>query len=232
MKLLALDTSSVACSVALQHGGEITERHEVREREHNALLAPMIREVLGEAGLALDELDAIVLGNGPGSFIGLRIAASVAQGLAHGAGLRIVPVSSLAAVAAEVFAVSDAEQAIVAQDAHMNEIYLGGYRRGDDDLPVALFAERLHGHMIIEELDASGTATRVAAGAGWRRYPALTALNADLIGALVDIDYPRARFLLGTGAETFARGGSVDPGEVVPAYLRHKVAERPVPGTP
>lgn len=231
MKLLALDTSSVGCSVALQLGDAIVERHEVRAREHNRLLTPMIREVLGEAGLGLDELDAIVLGNGPGSFIGLRIAASVAQGLAHGAGLRIVPVSSLAAVAAEVFAVSDAEQAIIAQDAHMNEIYLGGYRRGDDDLPVALFAERLHGHMIIEELDVSGTASRVAAGAGWRRYPELTALNTDLVGELIDVDYPRARFLLGMAADAFARGISVDPGEVVPSYLRHKVAEKPGPAS-
>ncbi len=227
MKLLALDTSSPACSVALRHGDEITERHEVRAREHNKLLAPMISDVLHEAGLTLTELDAIVLGNGPGSFIGLRIAASVAQGLAHGAGLRIVPVSSLAAVAAEVFAVSDAGQAIVAQDAHVNEVYLGGYRRGDDDLPVALFAERLHGHMIIEELYAADAAARVAAGAGWRRYPELTALNADLVGELVDVDYPRARFLLGSGAFDLARGASLDPGDVVPAYLRQKVAEKP-----
>lgn len=227
MKLLALDTSTTACSVALQHGDAITERHEVRPREHNTLLAPMIREVLDEARQTLDALDAIVLGNGPGSFIGLRIAASVAQGLAHGAGLQIVPVSSLAAVAAEVFAVSDAEQAIVAQDAHMSEIYLGGYRRGEDDLPVALFAERLHGHMVIEELDASGTAARVAAGAGWQRYPELTALNADVIGELVEIGQPRARFLLGLGSHALARGASVDPGDVVPAYLRHKVAEKP-----
>ncbi len=227
MNLLALDTSSIACSVALRHGDEITERHEVRAREHNRLLAPMIRDVLHEAGLVLAALDAIVLGNGPGSFIGLRIAASVAQGLAHGAGLQVVPVSSLAAVAAEVFAVSDAEQAIVAQDAHMNEVYLGGYRRGEDDLPEVLFAERLQGHMIIEELDAAEAAARVAAGAGWHRYPELTALNAELIGEIVEVDYPRARFLLGLGAESLARGASVDPGDVVPAYLRHKVAEKP-----
>ncbi len=232
MKLLALDTSSLACSVALRHQDEITERHEVRAREHNKLLAPMIRDVLHEAGVALAELDAIVLGNGPGSFIGLRIAASVAQGLAHGAGLKIAPVSSLAAVAAEVFAVSGAEQAIVAQDAHMNEVYLGGYRRGDGDLPVAMFAERLQGHMIIDELDATGALARVATGAGWRRYPELTALNAELIGQLIDIDYPRARFLLGLGAEALARGASLDPGDIVPAYLRHKVAEKPAPDAP
>ena len=94
MNLLGIDTSSLACSVALQHGDDIIERHEEQAREHTRLLVPMIRAVLEEAGLSTAGLDAIVLGNGPGSFIGMRIAASVAQGLAHGAGIAIVPVSS------------------------------------------------------------------------------------------------------------------------------------------
>ncbi len=135
MNLLAIDTSSPACSVALQAGGDVSDRHEERDREHTRLLTPMIRDLLAEAGLSMPQLDAIVLGNGPGSFIGMRIAASVAQGLAHGAGIDIVPVSSLAAVAAEVFSASDADEVIVAQDAHMNEVYLGAFRRGADNLP-------------------------------------------------------------------------------------------------
>ena len=101
MKLLAIDTSSPACCVSLSVGSAVFERHEEQAREHTRLITPMIRSVLSEGGVALSDLDAIVLGNGPGSFIGMRIAASVAQGLAHGAGLCIVPVSSLAAVAAE-----------------------------------------------------------------------------------------------------------------------------------
>lgn len=232
MKLLALETSSLACSVALQLGGDIFERHEVQPREHTKLLAPMIREVLGDGAIELAELDAIVLGNGPGSFIGVRIAASVAQGLAHGAGLQIVPVSSLAAVAAEVFAVSDADEAIVAQNAHMNEIYLGAYRRDQRNLPELMFAERLHGHMIIDELDTGHTERRVAAGSGWQRYPDLAAMNAELLGGEVDILYPRARFLLELGSVAFGRGDCMDPADVVPAYLRHKVAEKPSEGRP
>ncbi|MDH3820726.1 MAG: tRNA (adenosine(37)-N6)-threonylcarbamoyltransferase complex dimerization subunit type 1 TsaB, partial [Gammaproteobacteria bacterium] len=86
MNLLAIDTSSLACSVALRVGDVVIERHEEQAREHTRLLTPMIREVLTESGMHLPHLDAIVLGNGPGSFIGMRIAASVAQGLAHGAG--------------------------------------------------------------------------------------------------------------------------------------------------
>ena len=91
MKLLAIDTSSVACTVAVSNGDAVIERHVEQPREHTRLLMPMIREVLAESEVALTDLDAIVLGNGPGSFIGMRIAASVSQGLAHGAGLMARP---------------------------------------------------------------------------------------------------------------------------------------------
>ena len=221
MKLLAIDTSSLACSVAAGIGDTVVHRHEEQEREHTRLLVPMIREVLAEAGVEAVDLDAIVLGNGPGSFIGMRIAASVAQGLAHGSGLQIVPVSSLAAVAAE------ADEVVVTQDAHMNEVYLGAYRRGPDDLPHSLFAERLHGQTAIEELDEAHADMRIAAGFGWQRYPALLAANEDLIGQSSAVLYPRARHLLPLAVEAIRNGEAIDPADLVPAYLRAKVAEKP-----
>lgn len=232
MKLLAIDTSSIACSVALHAGDVVIDRHEELAREHTRLLTPMIRAVIEESGCSLSELDAIVLGNGPGSFIGMRIAASVAQGLAHGSGIPIVPVSSLAAVAAEVFADSEASQVIVAQDAHMSEVYLGGFRRGDAKLPLPLFDERLHGHLPIAELDSDGVRGRVAAGAGWLRYPELAALNEQFFERHSNVRYPRARFLLPLGAVALENGASVDPEDVMPAYLRHKVAEKPAQDGP
>ena len=167
MNLLAIDTSSLACSVALRAGDALIERHEEQAREHTRLLTPMIMEVLAESGMNLPQLDAIVLGNGPGSFIGMRIAASVAQGLAHGAGLSIVPVSSLAAV---------------------------------------------------------------AAGIGWQRYPGLAAANEDLIGQMSAVLHPRARFLIPLGAAAWQAGGAIQPGDLVPAYLRSKVAAKPSVG--
>lgn len=221
---LALDTSSVACTVALDVGGTIFERHEEQAREHTRLLMPMIRAVLEEAQVSLAELDAIVLGNGPGSFIGLRIAASVAQGLAHGAGLKIVPVSSLAAIAAEVFDCSDAGRVAVAQDAHMNEVYLGLYERGHDDLPVLLNGERLQGQGVIEELSSSD-AKFVFAGQGWQRYPGLAAANKAGLAAESDVLFPRAAYLLAI-VEQFAE---LEPKNIQPAYLRQKVAEKPTP---
>ena len=227
MKLLALDTSSLACSVALSVDGATYKRHEEQAREHTRLLTPMIRDVLADAGLAMAQLDAIVLGNGPGSFIGMRIAASVAQGLAHGAGLDIVPVSSLAAVAAQALEDSDVDEIVVAQDAHMSEVYLGAFRRGQENEPVSMFPERLQTQTLIEELDRDSAGRRAAAGFGWERYPGLAAANATVIGRTSSVLYPRARYLLPLGEAALRGGAAIRPDELVPAYLRSKVAEKP-----
>ena len=227
MKLLALDTSSQACSVALQLGDTVLERHEELPREHTRLLLPMIRSVLQEAGLQPADLDAIVLGNGPGSFIGMRIAASVAQGLAYAAGLKIVPVSSMIAIAASVMGDLECGAVVVAQDARMNEVYLGIYTRGDADLPKPVVPERLHDTGPIAELDALPGDDVVAAGLGWERYPELLAANRDAIARVEGILFPRAADLLATGAAAFVAGEVTEPQRVMPAYLRHKVAEKP-----
>ena len=227
MKLLAIDTSSVACSVALHDGSAVHARHEEREREHTRLLPAMIQDVLRDGGLAIADLDAVVLGNGPGSFIGMRIAASMAQGLACGAGFDIVPVSSLAVVAAEVLAESEATEVVVAQDAHMGEVYLGAYSRGDANMPEPLFAERLHRQELITEFAPAAPAGRLAAGYGWQRYPDLLASNSALLDACSPVQYPNARFLLPLGAVALQNGASVDPQDLMPAYLRGKVAEVP-----
>ena len=227
MKLLALDTSSVACSVALQLGDTVLERHEEQPREHTRLLMPQIRSLLDESATALADLDAIVLGNGPGSFIGMRIAASVAQGLAFASGLPVVPVSSLAAVAGEVFGDRDVCEVVVAQDAHMNEVYLGIFELDRDGSVAANGPERLHGQGRIDGLDTARVAGRVAAGFGWQRYPELLALNERQFGRLSGIWHPRARYLLPPGAAAVSEGRVTDPKSLNPAYLRQKVAEKP-----
>ena len=227
MKLLALDTSSLACSVALQIDAEVSDRHEEQARQHTRLLMPMIESLLKEASVALNDLDAIVLGNGPGSFIGMRIAASVAQGLAFGAGLNIVPVSSLSAVAAQVFAEYEATEVVVAQDAHMQEVYLGVFARSEKNLPTAIVKESLHSQSSIAGLANRPDIVRVAAGSGWQRYPDLLEMNKKKFADVVKVLHPAARYLLPLGCAEFQRGNSVNPKDVAPAYLRHKVAEVP-----
>lgn len=229
MNLLALDTSSIACSVALKVDNELFERHVVKPKEHTRLLIPMIEDVLADAGANLRDLDALVLGNGPGSFIGIRIAASVGQGLCYGAGLKLVPVSSLAAVAAESLHVSPATRIAVAEDAHMNEIYLACFLKGEGGLPLADGDAVLQPIGIIERIglskdEDSGSARWHAAGAGWHRYPELLRMNDDRLAGVVDVQVPRARFLLDLGQQSFLAGQAIDAELLVPAYVRTRVA--------
>lgn len=225
MNLLAIETSTTACSVALEVDGELGDRHEVEPRAHTGILMPMISGLLEDAGLAAADLDAVVLGNGPGSFIGMRIGASVAQGICHGAGLDIVPVSSLSAVAAEVMHEDQHVAAVVvAQDARMGEVYVGRYRRGDDGLPV------LSG---IEEILPVGTIALdlepwVAAGDAWHSMPALAEANEKGLLKIADQRLPRARYLLGLGARDLRAGRAVEPDRLAPAYLRKQVARATV----
>lgn len=225
MKLLAVDTSSLACSVALKVGDIVIEQHIEQEREHTRRVVNMITEVLRDGACTLSALDALVLGRGPGSFIGLRIATSLLKGLAFSRGLKIVSVSSMLAVAEEVFDATDAGEVVVAQDAHMQQVYLGRYRLGEHAL--AADEECLHAIGPIAMPGDRDAGARYAAGAGWDRYPALWAQNEAAFAGRADVLYPRARYLLPQAERDVAAGRLQDPRDVEPAYLRHEVASPP-----
>lgn len=191
----------------------------------------MVTSLLSDAGVSLGDLAAVVLGNGPGSFIGMRIAASVAQGLAYGSGLKIVPVSSMAAVAAEVMDRYSAARVVVAQDARMNEAYLGIYRDDGNGRPVAVSEERLQPMDVIDGLAAEQGSAIVAAGQAWQKYPALLNLNRDAISKLADVQYPNATYLLGLGAAGLREGAAIEPDRLAPAYIRERVAQGSPPLT-
>ncbi len=122
MRILALDTATEACSAALLLHGEVLERYEVLGRGHAERLLPMVQEVLAEGGVALAALDAVAFGRGPGAFTGLRIAAGVTQGLAFGAGLPVVPVSDLAALAARAAVHHGRRHVLACLDARMGQV--------------------------------------------------------------------------------------------------------------
>jgi tRNA threonylcarbamoyladenosine biosynthesis protein TsaB len=133
-------------------------------------------------------------------------------------------------VAAQVFDESDATEVVVAQDAHMNEVYLGAFQRDAAGRPVLLFPERLQTQTRIDELDESTSSSRAAAGFGWDRYPGLEAANKALLGYRAKVLHPQARYLLPLGAAALESGAAVNPQDLVPAYLRSKVAQKPAPG--
>jgi tRNA threonylcarbamoyladenosine biosynthesis protein TsaB len=219
MKLLALDTASQACSVALAVGDEVIERIETRPRMHAATVLPMVEACLAEAGLKLAGLDGIAFGQGPGSFTGLRIAASVTQGLAFGADLPVAPVSSLAAVAVAAGRVHGWADVLVANDARMGEVYTGAYRRGEDGLPLAVACDAL---LVPEALGMPGDGAWKGVGTAFAAWPELAGLLG--LGATDPELEPTARDHLALGAALLARGGGVAAWDALPVYLREKVA--------
>lgn len=141
MKLLALDTSTEACSVALQYNDQRLTLDEVCPQQHSKRILPMVQQLLAESGLVLNQLDGLVFGRGPGSFTGVRIGVGVTQGLAFGADLPVFGVSTLQAMAQAAVRLHQATQVIAAIDARMAEVYLGLYQQGADGLMQAVSDE-------------------------------------------------------------------------------------------
>jgi tRNA threonylcarbamoyladenosine biosynthesis protein TsaB len=224
MKILALETSTEACSAALLVDGALAERYELAPQRHNQLILPMAESLLAEAGLSLGQLDALAFGRGPGSFTGVRIAAGVAQGLALGADLPVAPVSTLAAMAQEAFAETPDGFAFPCIDARMGEVYWGVYRRGADG-----FAEPAGAEAVLDAADAAfpEEAAGCGIGSGWGTYEAvLRGRLGAKAGAVLTDRFPRAGWVARLGAELFKRGAAVAAEDAQPVYLRDKVAKK------
>lgn len=236
MKLLAIDTSTEACSVALSVGGQVLVRETDAPRGHAELLLPMVDGLLSEAQLALTDLDAVAFARGPGSFTGVRLAASVVQGLAFGARLPVIPVSTLAVVALRALDTARAEgvpddavpsHVLVCNDARMGEVYHAVW----DVASVTLSSESVSSPAIVRErwqaLRVAGgvTGVTIGAGHGFRAYPEL----ADLPGLsrVYPELLPRAREVLNLAQPIAEAGGGVDPTQALPIYVRDEVAKVP-----
>ena len=256
MNILALDTSTEACSVALRVADHVLERYHEAPRGHAELILPLIDELLAEADITLKDLQAIAFGRGPGSFTGLRLAASVVQGLAFGAGVGVVPVSTLRAVArrAALSARTPATHVLVCNDARMEEVYTAAFALVGAD-PIALGAEqvlapaavRLPSHDLAASggssasggSPASGTPRWIGAGRGFRAYPALGALRANaprevfpaevFLEEVFDELLPRAADILELAIPDVAAGRVLPPAAALPIYVRDEVAKVPRP---
>lgn len=217
MKLLALDASTDACTVALWADGEAIERFSLGGN-HSERMLPMVHELLAEGAISLTQLDAIAFGRGPGSFTGLRIAAGVTQGLAFGAALPVVPVSSLAALAQG----QDADRVVAAFDARMQQVYWAAYVRNAQRLV------ELEGEEIVvtpNDIPPPPGNGWLGAGSGWDQYHGV--LLARLSGRLTGWHpqrHPHAADLARLGEAAFHAGVAIAPEQAIPIYIRDEVA--------
>jgi tRNA threonylcarbamoyladenosine biosynthesis protein TsaB len=220
MNLLALETSTECCSVALLHGDALIERSELAPRRHAELVLPMAESLLAEAGFQRAQLDGIAVGRGPGAFTGVRLAISVAQGLAFALDIPVLTVSSLAALAMQ--APRDAQATLAVMDARMGEVYACAFRFDANGIAQALDEERV---ARAEDLVLPDAASWSVIGSGWEVYR--DALRARLPGEPLWTKgdaFPQARDVARLARPRFEAGEVLPPEQALPVYLRDKVA--------
>lgn len=223
MKLLAIDTSTDACSVALFIDGEIREKFEIVPREHTKLILPMVDELLADAQIKPQHLDAVALSRGPGSFTGVRIATGVAHGIAFGADIPVVLVSTLAAIAQDVFNRHQVDLAFTAMDARMDEIFWGVYQPNDLGLAELLGEEAVTpaDQTIFPDMNGVGV------GSGWSAHGNdLSSRLGGRVKYVISDVWPHAACVAQLGAYDFANGLAVPVDQAMPVYLRDKVAKK------
>lgn len=191
LRILAIDTATESCTVAVWNEGVVASRFEISPREHTQKILPMVKSALEEANLSLQSLDALAFGRGPGSFTGVRIGVGVAQGIALGANLPLIGISSLATMAEGVFRTTGIKQVLVAIDARM-EIYCAQYQRNDAGIWSGEETEAvMKPEQFAETLQAT-TGRWAIAGTGWQAYPDL-ALSLPFTVVETQITLPAAQ---------------------------------------
>lgn len=220
--LLAFDTATDVCSVALLRNGQVIERAERVGQRHSERVLPMAQALLADAGVRLSELDAVAFGAGPGSFTGLRIACGVAQGLAYGIDRPVLPVVNLAALALDAVERAPAARRVAALvDARMNEIYWAVYERGDADLKEVIGPSLTPAHALPAMLAPSAPDTL----AGEALEVFVDALAAVPASQRVPQARAGARTIALLAARAHARGEAVPPAQAMPVYVRDRVAQ-------
>lgn len=222
-RILALDSSTDACSVSLMIDGNCLSIFELAAKSHTQRLLPMVDEVLQQADCSLGSLDAIAFGRGPGSFTGLRICMGIVQGLAFGADLPVIPVSTLAAMALGHYRAhpTDTRALLAALDARMDEVYWSLFHPSNA-MPIADTDEQVMKPERVVEQVMSHLPTQglVGVGSGWN-YPVMKGLNPELV--LVDAD-PQAENILLLAEQDFIAGKVMHVLDAQPVYLRDSVS--------
>lgn len=220
MKLLAIDTSSNACSVALLLHEKVSFLHKIVPRQQANLILTFIKNLLDESNIKLNQLDALAFGSGPGSFTGVRIATSVMQGFGYALNLPLIPISSLASLAQYVFEEKGWKKLYVGIDARIHEVYSGMYQVNSANLVELVGKEIVSAP---ENILAPETMGWCGVGNAWEIYANKTVFQ------LSKVDFtclPHALGVLRLAKEKYDRGQWVAPELALPTYLRDEVAKK------
>lgn len=221
MNLLAIETSTETCSVAISVNGEVLEHYQHAPRQHAELLLPWVQQLMAEADIGFSAIDAIAFSRGPGSFTSLRIGIGVVQGLAWAANRPVIPVSSLAATA-QAAVDKGVGSALVALDARMNEVFTGNFEINSEGLMIPVSAETVCSPQCVIAPENPET---FGIGNGFERYAGLGELSGQLAGIYPDI-WPKASSMLPL-AEGWLKSNEPLPAEQAqPVYLRDNVAKK------
>jgi len=221
MNLLAIETATETCSVALAVNGEVLELYQHVPRKHAELLLPWVKQLMAEAELGFASLDAIAFSRGPGSFTSLRIGIGVVQGLAWASDRPVVPVSSLAATAQTAVG-EGIKSALVALDARMNEVFAGTFTVNDRGVMVPVGEERV---CPPDEVKPTADAETHGIGIGFDRYDVLHKLSGQLVGIRPDL-WPRASTVIELAREWLLDNEALPAEQAQPVYLRDNVAKK------
>ncbi|MFG6653554.1 tRNA (adenosine(37)-N6)-threonylcarbamoyltransferase complex dimerization subunit type 1 TsaB [Scandinavium sp. M-37] len=229
MRILAIDTATEACSAAMWNDGATTAHFELCPREHTQRILPLVQDILTETGITLTELDALAFGRGPGSFTGVRIGIGIAQGLALGANLPMIGVSTLVTMAQGAWRKTGATRVLAAIDARMGEVYWAEYQRDEqgiwhgEETEAVLKPEAVTARL--QQLDGEWATV----GTGWAAWPDMAH---DTSVTLVDGEMllPAAEDMLPLACQLLADNKTVAVEHAEPVYLRNNVAWKKLPG--
>ncbi|MDR3434462.1 MAG: tRNA (adenosine(37)-N6)-threonylcarbamoyltransferase complex dimerization subunit type 1 TsaB [Rouxiella aceris] len=234
-RILAIDTATEACSVALytrsssNDSGETLAYFELCAREHTQRILPMVQQILAQAGLTLNQLDALAFGRGPGSFTGVRIGIGMAQGLAFGAELPLLPISTLQTMAQGAYRQTGAQRVLAAIDARMGEVYWGEYIRDAQGEWQGEASEAVLKPEQLVERSAALSGQWATVGTGWVTYPQLLGSTAvELLDGKMLL--PHAEDMLPLAFAAWDRGIRVSAEQAEPTYLRNEVTWKKLPG--
>lgn len=229
MRILAIDTATEACSVALLDNGTTHAHFELCPREHTQRILPLVQQTLSEADLTLSELNALAYGRGPGSFTGVRIGIGIAQGLALGAALPMIGISTLATMAQGAFRKTGATRVLAAIDARMGEVYWAQYERDEQGVWHGEESEAVLKPEAVRQRMQQLNGAWATVGTGWAAWPDL-AQDAALTLTDGEVLLPAAEDMLPLARQLLAQGKTVAAEAAEPVYLRNEVAWKKLPG--